>query len=118
MTDKRPTDCAKDDPSPAPRALRAGYRSVTELCADHENLRDYIGQLERERDAAMEELALRDKKATAERVMSGTYGHQLAEIGKLLDAEGIRAHWDYTSGISTTTRVKMLIERSRNQSAP
>ena len=30
-------------------------RSVTELCADHPNLREYIGQLEGERDAALSE---------------------------------------------------------------
>jgi hypothetical protein len=36
---------------------RLNSRSVTELCADHENLRDYIAQLEDERDAARRESA-------------------------------------------------------------
>lgn len=112
MSDEHTTNYAKEDPSPSPRACRAGYRSVADLCADHENLREYIAQLERERDAFGDELAARDKKDRAERVESGTFRHQLIEVSRLLDAAGIRTHWDRTSGISVATRVKMLIERN------
>lgn len=91
--------------------VRYRYQSVTELCADHENLREYIAQLERERDVIRQELEARDKKDRTERVESGTFRHQLIDVSRLLDAAGIRTHWDYTSGISVATRVKMLIER-------
>ena len=107
----------KHDPNPAKYGPNP-HPSVTELCADHENLREYIAQLERERDVLRDELEQRDKKDRAERVESGTFRHQLIDVGRLLDAEGIRTHWDYTSGISVATRVKMLIERTKNQSAP
>jgi hypothetical protein len=63
MSDDHATNCAEEDPSPSPRACRAEYRSVADLCADHENLREYIAQLERERDAFGDELAARDKKS-------------------------------------------------------
>lgn len=104
-------DKCKEDPTPKPTPRIVAQMSVTELCANHENLREYIAQLEVEREALIEELQQRDKKDRAERVASGTYAHQLNEIKGRLDNAGIRSHWDYTSGISAAVRVKMLIER-------
>ena len=105
------SDESKDDPMAQSSHAPAGYKSVTELCADHENLREYIAHLEHELDVIRQEWALHDKKDRTERVESGTFRHQLIDVSKLLDAAGIRTHWDYTSGISVATRVKMLIER-------
>lgn len=91
----------------------SNYKSVTELCADHENLGEYIAQLEGQINELKRESERRDQKDRERGLLDASFRDQLIKIDGMLNEAGIRSHWDYTSGITTSTRVKMLIERER-----
>ena len=99
-------------------------KSVTELCADHENLREYIAQLESRHDVAQARIAaaetqvvvMRDEdaqrvKLKAVQCLIDKNQHEAdARSRKAMESIGISTHWSYTAGKTVNAMVLELVD--------
>lgn len=114
----------KEDPSPSREPRPWTEMSVTELCAEHPGLREYIGHLEDARDALSARLAavetqimvMRDEEAQrvkmkAVQVLIDKNQHEAdARSRKAMESIGISTHWSYTAGKTVNAMVLELVD--------
>jgi len=98
--------------------------SVTELCANHPNLREYIAQLESRHDVAQARIAaaetqimvMRDEEAQRVKLKAIAVSWEKnrnddeARAKKAVESVGISTHWDHTSGKTIGAMVLELVE--------
>src|SRR4051812_18844266 len=110
-------------PPEGPRVL-----GVTELCANHPNLSEYIGQVEQECDALRAKLAaaetqimvMRDEEAQRVKLKAiaalWDEGRRKEEIASraAMESIGISTHWYYNAGKTVGAMVLELVEIVKN----
>jgi hypothetical protein len=117
-------DETKEDPSPKRSPRLWTEMSVTELCADHPGLGDYIAQLESRHDAAQARIAaaetqvmvMRDEEAqrvklkAVQALIDKNQIEADARSRKAMESIGISTHWSYTAGKTVNAMVLELVD--------
>ena len=109
----------------------APAESVTELCANHPNLREYIGHLEDARDSLSARLAaletqiavMRDEEAqrvkmrAVQALIDKNQQDADAKSRSAMQSIGISTHWSYTAGKTVGAMTLELVEVVKKQCA-
>lgn len=118
------SDDTKEDPSPKRGCRPWTEMSVTELCADHPGLSEYIAQLESRHDASQARIAaaetqvmvMRDEEAqrvklkAVQALIDKNQHESDAKSRAAMESIGIVGHWSYTAGKTVNAMVLELVE--------